>query len=74
VQYGPTQAEQTSLRYRRSLYVVQDVAAGQPFTAQNVRAIRPGLGLPPKYMEVVLQHKAARDLKMGTAVAWDLLA
>lgn len=74
VQYGPTAAEQKSLRYRRSLYVVQDMAAGDPFTSQTVRAIRPGLGLPPKYLEIVLQHKAARPLKMGTAVAWDLLA
>ena len=74
VQYGPTAAEHQSLRYRRSLYVVRDMAAGEPFTSQNVRAIRPGLGLPPKYLEMVLQRKAARDLSMGTAVAWDLLA
>ena len=74
VAYGPTAAEQKSLAYRRSLYVVADVAAGEAFTPQNVRAIRPGLGLPPKYLDVVLQHKAARDLKPGTAVGWDLLA
>lgn len=74
VQYGPTAAEQKSLRYRRSLYVVRDMAAGESFTAENVRAIRPGLGLPPKYLEIVLQHKAARSLKLGTAVVWDLLA
>lgn len=74
VQYGPTEAELKSLRYRRSLYVVEDMAAGEAFTERNVRAIRPGLGLPPKYLGVVLQHKARGDLKKGTAVSWDILA
>jgi pseudaminic acid synthase len=48
VRYGPTAAETPSLLYRRSLYVVEDVKAGEPFTRRNVRAIRPGLGLAPK--------------------------
>jgi pseudaminic acid synthase len=74
ISYGPTAAEMKSLRYRRSLYVVQDMAAGEAFTPDNVRAIRPGLGLAPKYLEVVLQHRAGADLKKGTAVSWDILA
>lgn len=74
VQYGPTEAELRSLRYRRSLYVVEDMAADEAFTERNVRAIRPGLGLPPKYLGVVLQHKARGELKKGTAVSWDILA
>ena len=74
VRYGPTAAEEKSLRYRRSLYVVADVSAGEPFTPLNVRAIRPGLGLATKYLDVVLKHKAARRVPMGTALAWDLLA
>jgi pseudaminic acid synthase len=73
VRYGPTEAELGSLRYRRSLYVVEDVRAGEPFTSANVRAIRPGLGLPPKYLELALTRRASRDVARGTALAWDLL-
>ncbi|MBD9404208.1 pseudaminic acid synthase [Acidovorax sp. ACV02] len=74
VQYGPTADELKSLRYRRSLYVVEDMAAGEHFTESNVRAIRPGLGLAPKYLGVVLQHKARTALEKGRAVSWDILA
>lgn len=74
VLYGPTEAELKSLRYRRSLYVVEDMQAGEAFTPRNVRAIRPGLGLPPKYLDIVLGHKSRSALKKGTAVSWDILA
>ncbi|SFM98416.1 N-acetylneuraminate synthase [Formivibrio citricus] len=74
VSYGITKAEQKSMIFRRSLYVVQDVAAGEVFTAENVRAIRPGLGLPPKNLDVVLGRTASRDVKRGTAFDWTLLA
>lgn len=74
VQYGATSAEQKSLVYRRSLYVVADIAAGEIFSADNVRAIRPGLGLPPKHLEVVLGRRAGRDLPRGTPLSWDCLA
>ncbi|MGQ5522534.1 pseudaminic acid synthase [Chitinimonas sp. PSY-7] len=74
VQYGATSAEQKSLVFRRSLYVVQDVAAGEVFTAENVRAIRPGLGLPPKALEIVLGRKAGNPIKRGTPLKWELLA
>lgn len=72
VAYGPTEIEKKSLQYRRSLYVVQDLKAGDVLTRQNVRAIRPGLGLPPQYMEQVLGKTVKRDVKRGTAVRWDL--
>jgi len=72
VQYGPTDAEKKSLQYRRSLYIVQDVKAGEQFTENNLRAIRPGLGLPTKYLETVLGRVAARDIARGTALAWDM--
>jgi N-acetylneuraminate synthase len=49
------------------------VRAGDAFTAQNVRAIRPGLGLPPKHLERVLGSRATRDVARGTPLAWDLL-
>jgi N-acetylneuraminate synthase len=73
VHYGPTDDERRSLQYRRSLYIVADVRAGDVLTPQNVRAIRPGLGLPPKYLEEVLGRRVSRDAPRGTALAWDLL-
>ena len=73
VSYGPTPAEQKSLQFRRSLYVVEDVAAGSPLSAANVRAIRPGLGLAPKFLQQVIGRTVARDVKRGTPVSWDLL-
>ncbi len=74
VRYGPSAGELDSLRFRRSLYVVRDVRAGEPFTRDNVRAIRPGLGLPPKHLGQVLGRRAVCDLAAGTALAWDLIA
>jgi N-acetylneuraminate synthase len=73
VQYGPTKAEEASLQYRRSLYVVRDLKAGDPLTAENVRAIRPGRGLPPKWIDQVLGKKVCRDVARGTPLTFDLL-
>ena len=73
VSYGPTEKERKSLVFRRSLYVVKDLKAGDVFTAENVRAIRPGLGLAPKYLDVVLGKSAARPITRGTPVSWDML-
>lgn len=73
VAYGPTEAEKKSLQYRRSLYITRDVAVGETLTPENVRAIRPGLGLPTKYLNQVLGRKVRRDVKRGTAVSWDLI-
>jgi pseudaminic acid synthase len=74
VHYGPTDAERASLRHRRSLYVVADMAAGEVFTTENLRCIRPGLGLAPRHMTEVLGRKAGRDLPRGTALSWEDLA
>lgn len=74
VHYGPSANEVNSLRFRRSLYVVRNMACGEAFTGENVRAIRPGLGLAPKHFEQVLGRRAARDIAAGTALAWDLIA
>lgn len=73
VKYGPTEAEKKSLQYRRSLYVVQDLKAGDVLTRGNVRAIRPGLGLPTKYLEQVLGRAVKKDVKRGTALGWGLI-
>lgn len=74
VRYGPSASEVNSLRFRRSLYVVRDVRAGEELTRENVRAIRPGLGLPPKELDRVLGRRAARSIAAGTALAWNLIA
>lgn len=74
IHYGATDAEKNSLQFRRSLYVVKDMQAGEALSVHNVRAIRPGLGLPPKYMEVVLGKTVRQDIQQGTALTWDLLA
>ncbi|MFH2135418.1 MAG: pseudaminic acid synthase [Pseudomonadota bacterium] len=74
VSYGATEAENKSLQFRRSLYVVSDVKAGEVLTRENVRSIRPGLGLPTKYLEIVLGKIVKRDVKRGTAIKWDMLS
>ncbi len=73
IQYGPTEDEGPSLKHRRSLYIAQDMRAGEVFTEENLRAIRPGLGLPPKYFEEILGKKINRDMPKGSPVSWDLI-
>lgn len=70
--YGPIEAEQASIQFRRSLYVVKDLKAGEVLTRENVRAIRPGLGLPTKYYDLVLGKAVNYDVKRGTALKWEL--
>jgi len=71
VQYGVTAAEQKSLQYRRSLYVVRDMLPGEVFSKDNVRAIRPGRGLAPKHFDAVIGRKARCALTRGTALDWN---
>jgi N-acetylneuraminate synthase len=73
VVYGPTAAEEKSIVFRRSLYVVKDLQAGEKLTADNVRAIRPGLGLPTKYLEQVLGKTIKQSVARGTALSWDMI-
>jgi N-acetylneuraminate synthase len=74
VRFGPSPSEEASLAFRRTLSVVADVAAGEVFTEENVRAIRPAGGLAPKHLPEVLGRRAAVDLKRGTALAFEHLA
>jgi len=74
VVFGPSEKEARSLQFRRSLYIVKDIKAGDQITAANMRAIRPGHGLSPKYYDNVMGRVVKRDAKRGTAVSWDLLA
>ena len=73
VSYGATDAETKSLVFRRSLYVVKALQAGEVLTKDNVRAIRPGLGLPPKYLGVILGMTVKQAVPRGTALSWDLI-
>ncbi len=74
VSYGPSKDEMGSRALRRSLFVVQDMQAGEPFTTQNVRSIRPGNGLHTRYLDVVLGKKARINTYRGTPLSWDLIA
>jgi N-acetylneuraminate synthase len=70
---GPTEAERPSIAFRRSLYIVKDLKAGDVLTKENVRAIRPGLGLPPKHLKQLLGMEILRDVKRGTALSLEML-
>lgn len=74
VSYGPMEAEKKSIQFRRSLYVVKDLKAGDTLTPENLRAIRPGWGLPPKYLESSLGRTVRKEVRRGTPLSWDLLA
>ena len=74
VSYGPTEEEKKSLKYRRSLYVVRDLKAGDALTPESLRAIRPGLGLPPKHLAELMGRRVNRDVRRGTPMSWELLS
>ena len=73
INYEVTEAEKGNIKFRRTLYVVDDICEGEVFTASNVKSIRPGFGLAPKYYDFCLGKKAACDIKRGTAVSFDLI-
>lgn len=74
VRYGPNRREEGSLRFRRSLFVAEDLQAGDLFTAANIRCIRPADGLHPRHLDEVLGRRAARAVRRGTPLTWDLVA
>ena len=74
VRYGPTEAERPSLQFRRTLYVTADLAPGDVLTAENLRAIRPGLGLPPKYLDQLLGRTVRQAVPRGSPMRWDYLS
>ena len=74
VRYGPAEREAPSLAFRRSLFVVADVAVGEAFTEANLRAIRPGDGLAPRHLSEVIGKRATRAVERGTPLAWDLIS
>lgn len=74
VWYGASQSETGSRALRRSLFVVEDMKAGELFTAHKVRSIRPGCGLHPRYLKDVLGKKARQDIQRGTPLSWEIIA
>lgn len=73
VKYGPTVAECSSLEHRRSLYIKQDIQAGERLTKEHIQSIRPGHGLPPKYFDTLIGREVKQDVTKGTALTWELL-
>lgn len=73
VQYGPTEGEKSNLKFRRSLFAVKDINAGDIISADNVRSIRPSNGLKPKFMSEIVGKKAATDIAFGTPISLDLI-
>lgn len=74
VHYQITEQESSSKSFRRSLFVVKDMAAGETFSSENIRSIRPGHGLPPRYLQAILGRTAATDIKRGTPLNWQLIS
>jgi N-acetylneuraminate synthase len=70
---GPRPSEREGLRFRRSLYVVADVKAGEAVTPHNVRSIRPAGGLSPALLDTVQGRRFVRDVPMGTPLRWELI-
>jgi pseudaminic acid synthase len=73
INYGPTEKEKKSLIFRRSLYIVQGLKKGDILTKENLKAIRPGLGLPPKYYDRLLGKRVNKDMQRGTALRWEVI-
>ena len=73
ISYSPGEQESKSLKFRRSLYIAKDMAAGEALTPENLRIVRPGYGLEPKYYEVLLGKKVKQAVKKGTPLSWDLI-
>ena len=71
VRYGPSSGEEHNLQYRRSIYAVEDIPDGGAITEENVRSIRPGLGLHPKFIDSVIGMASSRFIPAGTALSWE---
>ena len=74
VTYGPIKSEISSLIFRRSIYVSKNMKKGEEFSEENIRIVRPGHGLEPKYYEILLGKKINQDAKKGTAVTWNMIS
>lgn len=73
VYYGLTEKENSSAIFKRSIYIVKDIKKGELFTTENIRIIRPGYGLAPKYYNMLLKRNASIDMKKGTPMSWEFI-
>ncbi len=73
ISYGPTEEEKPSMKFRRSLYIAEDMKSGDIFTTKNLRSVRPGMGLAPKYYNQLLGRRVTMDLKKGSPVSWQIV-
>lgn len=73
ITYGPTDEEKASLKFRRSIYVKKDIKAGDIFTEDNIKVVRPGYGLEPKFYEIIIGRTAKKHFAAGTPLKWDSL-
>lgn len=73
VSYDVSKTEESSRIFRRSIFVTEDIKKGEYFTEKNIRVIRPGYGLEPKYYESVLDQKATKDIERGTPLEWNMV-
>ncbi len=73
IQYGIQKDEEKSIRFKRSIYIVKDIQKGEEFTKENIRIIRPGDGLSPRYFEIIIGKKANKNLTTGTPLTWNNL-
>ncbi len=71
ISYELTEKVKKSREFARSLFVVKDIKAGEVFTEENIRSIRPGFGLHPRYLKDIIGKKAKQDIQKGTALSWD---
>lgn len=73
IKYGPGKSENNSVKRRRSIYITENLVAGDKISHKNIKAIRPGYGLPTKYMDIVIGMRVLCDVKHGSPLTWDLL-
>ena len=71
ISYGVTEEEKNSVQFKRSLYITREVKKGEAINEDNVRAIRPGLGMPPKYLNILIGRRFNSDYKIGTPLTWE---
>ena len=73
VNYGATETEKESMLFRRSIYIAKDMETGEVFNKNNLRIVRPGLGLAPKYYDMIIGRKINKDVRKGTPLSWELM-
>ena len=73
IKYGPNKDDKNSLIFRRSVYISKNVKKGDKLTKKNLKVIRPGLGLAPKYYNILIGKKINKDAKKGTPFSWEFI-